>query len=1384
MGLKLASNYTPNVKLRWSTKPVGVQGSTYNPQKTVKSSKLQGSKPKLQGSSYNPQRTVSSASRWVQPAARASQLNRVTAQQFAAQMRRQQIAIQRERARKERIRKRRLRDAKLKEIRGKSTGWLSDIGDKVSFGDLRRQRGGREIAVKYLEENYNGWGTWIMAKQTNYEERAKELKAWAVQAIKSKNEGEYIRRAREANAWLKSEFKEIKREIKDYNKTQAELAGYSQTPLPGKLPAFARTSKNFIGNVTGTSWNALNWSISQPQRAAATAKNIIKPENLRIYHGGEEKKGGLFNDNDSIAQRVRKAYNASRDQRLVAYSKDDEARRLESRWIKRWVDGKQQDHYYDPDNLAKWRIRYGDDLVDMIADPASWIPAGAFGKGANKAGSSALKFLGKSKTFRGLAVKGLIDFERLKKSRFGQGVKWLGEEWKPRKTRAKEAVDLLSEDLRRLGGEYSTSKRRLFSRYKDERSYIVKSKSNFFKSTKSERQRLQARRDFLKNKTDDLTKDFVKRLDRFSDDDVRRLTRAARSGGKWTTYDKLKLNKHKRRDLEQFLKDYQVKARSLADAEQLNRRASNYLPEFTGRGYDPTARRTLFGNKYRGQGRGQLQESLIMREFASNTDEANSFIKQLSATEKSILRNAGKTQRGLTTYEQKILDTVRERKVALQKLTESFGKRREEIQRAMEFTRQQAKPAVSFSRKGGFQTNLTKQGFKNTAADTFRLPQKLWKKAVLKYNPAWYANNVLWNIPASVSAGGSGVFKQYRKLLTSSKYRNEVTKSLPEGVASKVSQQIGKAGLATKIEDTSRIATFLANREKGLTDDKALKLVNRWLFDYSTKNWERPIKHLLPFWEWQKNLIRLGGTMPFTNPRSAKFYNEAYNKFYRRPYEDLPNEVQEYEDPLTGEKVEYNPRKAYEGKAFLGKDKQGNERFANLPFFAVNPETMLNFGTNPYYSAAMDYMTSTDKWERPNTDRSGLSILGERFPQYNLARNYAKRNDKRNTLWFSESGNSKSKQGFDESKPNYDKKLDERIPFRNSLKSFFGIPRVTKFNRSEYELKKRLTNFNKAFFDIDWDKKEEKDWKKAQKEKEQLAKKFGFDLEKDIYKNYWSKYDTPKTKETKAYKEDAAKFGSDFWQGYFKLPAGSKTQASQRRPYLIKKFDEWVKKNTFSKNPYYKLPKWEGYKDGKPTGKKEFINPFELRQQEVDSQERRRVGRAKYERYLQYQKAKRTGDWSWFEKNGRKGGRKSSPYQYNGKFFKSAASTARYRNYHERFRSGFNNSGNWKWQKDGKFFKSEATMKKYEAGKFWAKYYSLTSLEARKKLLAKNPQFQSFTQPKTQAEWDKIRAKIRADQRRRAEGIKGFTSKRKRLERGIRSTLPSSFGDSRRLRYK
>lgn len=1323
MALKVISSYSPTpLKV---TKNTGNQ-VTYNPQKTAPVQ-----------TTYNPQTTATPAQ------INAAKVSQSWATEQATRLRQEQEAAILAAA----VQRKRLSDAKNNELRVTSGNIAKNLFDKASFGELRRQRGSRELAIRYYNENEQKWAGYLMAKQRNYESEGARLKDWVMQAD---NEAEYNKRVADANAWLEKEYKVITDDINDFTKTQKELATFGEQPLTGKVASLGRMSKSAISAVTSKSWQALVWSASQPQRVLNTGKNFFNPNNLRLYDDGGEAKGGITGRGSNIistaVDQLKKSYNASQNQRILGRSKVDEAAQLailEASLRRQRVNGgknifgtSSSRGFLRDGEIDRVRIKYGDDVANILADPLNFFAAGWAGKGIARLKTS--DFATKLKSLNKSQIDRLYEFAGKNKTVTNFLIS--------RAAKGGDRVDSLARWFKSGVGDYNQDRYSKF--FNDRVPQFNKTRSMFDMAAQKHRDRIKDMQLAKAKIKPDLeraiaswnaTKEFydagsIKRFENMSDRMVdaiyryRSYFRYADGKNPATTMkkamsfeglDDLKLTeKEKRKVIKQA---YRMQAtydklfrsneahglrydyRQGYNPHKVDKNYSKY--DFTKRKGRPsyTKSQTNVTKLTPDEARKGAHSRLYSQMFSENPAGARATeLTKLNKNYNSLIEQSYK----------KLQKSNQFKKAALQKQLTPFER--------LVHSKQPIKPEATSLEK--FEQKLNKAGKYS--------PMKIWRKSVLALNPAWYVNNAAWNVPASVSAASGDVFSEYGKLLTSRKYWKQAVDSVPEGVTSNIAEKFGGGRLASKIEDTARLATFLALRKKGYADADAIKQVNRWLFDYQTKNWERPIKGILPFWQWQKNIVRLGTTMALHSPRSAKTYSELYKQFYQRPYDQLPQEKQEYTDPETGKTITYDPRKFYKGKAKIG------NKWYGLPFFAVNPDNALNAGINPALSAFGDFASSTDYAGNSNTNRKGWTILGERFPQINLGRAFVNRNNQDINQWFAQSGNSKWQQGYDKYKSNYKEGLDNNRKFYNTLKSFFGVPRGVAFDKLEFDTKKRLTDFNNEFFKVDWAAKEDVSYADAQKEKEALAKKYGFDLQKDIYDGYWSKYDTATTANTKRLKREAAKFNSPdtgFWGDYFKLPSGSLTSASQRRPFLIGKFNEWKRDHTFAKNPYYKLPK-----NGE-------INPFVLKGQENQSIARRADGKFKYQRKLEYDRATKTGDWSWFETNGRE----KTGFSYDGKYFKSADSMA-----------------------------------KYKIGKLWAEYYALSTTDERKAYLAAHPELPTYPTPKNADEWNELRAKLRQVRNAKTSKIAGFDQLKNQIIQNTTNSIRTSFGTKRRLKFK
>lgn len=402
--------------------------------------------------------------------------------------------------------------------------------------------------------------------------------------------------------------------------------------------------------------------------------------------------------------------------------------------------------------------------------------------------------------------------------------------------------------------------------------------------------------------------------------------------------------------------------------------------------------------------------------------------------------------------------------------------------------------------------------FLSTDTSTLRaglgMPERRWKQAVLKYNPAWYVHNLGWNIPASFMAGGARTAAGYAKMLRKGSIKN-LPSELTDGAF---------GGLGGAVEKFSRGAAYHASLAKGMSKDQAVANVNKYLFDYgSHKNWEKPFRAVFPFWSWQKNFSRLLYQLPFDNPRSAATLNAINNRTQQELAKLPPDQRKTFQGQL------YIPGKGWTTSAFT-------------PFL---DQQVSNAGVNPWLSLAQRMSSGQDYFGRDvsgesNTD-TALSVIPQgRFlgPLLKLLNKNPQTKD-----WLATSGMGKETQGLDNTLPNYDPNLDYSKQAKSALKSYFGIPSFRNFDPKKYTAQQRYTAFTDAYFKTDW-AKEYPNGNDRNAARAKLAKQFGFDLQKDIYNGKWAKNDTEATQLVKAAKENfwgAEQQNSAFWKKYYTL---------------------------------------------------------------------------------------------------------------------------------------------------------------------------------------------------------------------------------------------------------
>lgn len=601
------------------------------------------------------------------------------------------------------------------------------------------------------------------------------------------------------------------------------------------------------------------------------------------------------------------------------------------------------------------------------------------------------------------------------------------------------------------------------------------------------------------------------------------------------------------------------------------------------------------------------------------------------------------------------------------------------------------------------------------------LPMSTWRAAVLALRPAWYVNNAAYNTVAGLNAAGLDYLPEAAKFLKRGKLK-AARKANPR-VIGKLDKYVDTRGNklwkgASAIEDSNRLAAYNVLRGRGLTHEEAMKRVDKYFFKYDTKNYERPLKAVMPFWAWTKSTAGLAPRLPFENPRTAKVLAEN-DENNQRQVKKLPSKMRPY----------------YAGRQYLGTDKEGNPIFMNAPYNPFSAGQFSNVSMNPFLAALGELSRQRDQYGNELKDKDIFAVFAEKFPQAHLARKafnaYKQANGDIDTAvkYFGDIGSegyatTKVRQGSDPSAGNYNSKLDNGAGLKDDILAYLGIPKSSKFNRATFEESERLTELNKKFFDINW-KVKYKDYNKRVAAQEALAHEYGFDLTKDLYKGLWAKNDTKFTRELKAQKEAARKYLSDFWDEYTKQPYGS------RSIWVKNKMAEIVDSGILAKNQFISdgLPDWYDPKARDKANRAEFWQTYfasdvATRKKLLQSTNYQSFNFSyqSSQKKIDYLAAKSSGDWTLFNQR----------YGY---------SSDKQRAYY-----AARKSGNW-----DEYTKKYGSTRRRAAAAFWKKYFASDNA-TKKRLLAENPKYDKYKDdtPKTQAEWDVILENLRNERKARA----------------------------------
>jgi hypothetical protein len=604
------------------------------------------------------------------------------------------------------------------------------------------------------------------------------------------------------------------------------------------------------------------------------------------------------------------------------------------------------------------------------------------------------------------------------------------------------------------------------------------------------------------------------------------------------------------------------------------------------------------------------------------------------------------------------------------------------------------------------------------AMKPFGAVNNFWKKSVLLGRPAWYVNNELFNQMQGITYGGFQFLKNQRG---TQKYLSHISKNaksrlLPSeahkvvtSIASSLSHETNGGRFmrfASKQEDRSRVALYRTFRQRGLSHDDAVKHLDKALFSYQTKNWERPIKAVVPFWHFQKNAAQAAARMPFEKPTAAVAYNRL-DRFQQQQYDRDFNTVIPELKKLGYSDQDIASIREDNAKYFRGRLKIGN-RYFTTPFNAFSEKGLASFGLNPFLAAGREVATSTNSFKQ---DTSGSEAgwwrrISSKFPQWELGRQFKRSFDvssgslKPQINYIGKAGHDdfglgKTKQGFDPSKSNYVASLDPRKNLAKNAASFAGVPSSLDFDKSSLVKSKTLQKLTADYFKLDTSKM---DFKSAEAARTALFKKYGVSSD-DFYNGILSKYDSDNTKNIKQLKQTAADKNKSLFNEYGRQPQGS------RNIWVTQKMHDLNKSGYFNDNPYLK-----GFQYVSPTSiakaNKQLVVQKAIKSGDW-SEYRAKFGvPGKSAKALARDKAVASGDWTEYAK---KFGvtRKQSPFKYGDKFFKSAES-----------------------------------MQAYKDGEFWHKY-ATASKSGKQTLLADNPQYNSRANW-TAAMWQEQRRKDKA----------------------------------------
>lgn len=1345
----------------------GLQGSTYNPQQTAPSTKLQNPAPVKVFQPAAPVKAVQPAApvKVVQPAITAAEVQR------RADIARQQIATALA-AQKEATRKRvqgevntkiatnktafklavtnpvwnakltvhqkfklpkiaqpeqtdyqkayaaaynkAMADVSSKTKTGKQNGWQK-MWDKLTLGSDRRQSDARQYAEKQAQDQVNKS---VSGYQTNLDAflKTQAKRKAAVEGAKYLTKSQFDRAAKEYTDWETAEIAKLENMRASVNAQVDAYGAASSKPLTSKV---ARGASMFNRNViNGVPGHALGWvgkyTIGQGSKNVPSL--VTAPARVGNWLGNlNTKDRTIYTEDQKSFNRANSnlnAWQASFNQRTwnnhpwVDVKPGKQADQILGAKVNALIKARQaiakNDPHYDKRKLDynyvmqqqlktyNWRHRGLNSTLDIAADPAIALGYASKGARALKLGEKAAA--GAKSTKLGGFASDL--FGKAKNSKPGKAIAWLGADHKTLEQRRSDYVHQELDDIARKKPQV----RKLLNIWQANKHDIKateKAASDMLASTAFggfSRKEVKFFQRYVNNNHDWLG---LKNADKLAPESVQKIEGAATQ---WRQMFDTMIHKEHKAGIETPFR-------------------ANYLPKYRKQynlfRYTKPKKKGVGEPDWWFTKHQETQDILSKKRFV-NSLAARSYHSKLASKDLPVLRDivAGHKDIGYNIDRiQHVNDTIKPTK--WEKLARPAG-----------------------------------------------LPMRIWKKSVLLGRPAWYVNNELFNQLRGVAHGGLGFIKNQRgtgKYLehiganADARFAPSVANQMKKDIASSLSNEVGfgKLGnVATKQENRSRIALYRTFRQRGMSHEDAIKRLNKALFSYQTKNWERPLKTAVPFWHFQKNIAQASARMPFDTPLEAQFYNKTdryQQQQFNKDFDTLIPELQK----LGYSDTEIEAIRADQQKYFAGKLKIGG-RYWNTPFNAFSEKSISQLGFNPFMAAAGETSDSVDSFNQKVTGQnaSWWRRLASKFPQVDLGIQGGKAlaqvagRDKPRSSWIAQPGHegyglTKEKQGYDKSKSSYVSKMDASAKLGQNALAFAGVPRSMAFDKADLLQRKTLQKASASYFATDWDKiTKDQGYDAMEAQQKALFKKYGMTPD-DFYKGVLAKYDTEQTKQIKNMKEAAKKSNKSLFDQYGAQPKGT------RNLWATNKLRELVKSGYFDKNPFLKSFDW--------------INPDSVAKADKQSLVAEAIKTGNWSKYqakygktakqVAYEKAKASGNWDAFTKQY---GVKSE----KAKLYKEAKASGNWSKYAAKYGDKRKQSP---YQYGGKFFKTQDSMDKYKSGDFWRKY-AMASKSEKAKLMADNPQFNT-RKDWTAAQWSAQKKADKQKLRSDLTKVAGFSAK-------------------------